>query len=305
VFYMTNKLIVMEIERFALHDGPGIRTVVFLQGCHLYCPWCANPESQSIKRQLMHIKSKCIKCKTCLINCPKRAIDFIHNNMAFNRDLCGECAICEDVCPQNAIRFSGENKSIDDIIEVVMKDKEYYQDSNGGLTISGGEPFIQYEGFLYLIKECKKKQLHIAVETTGNVDMCKIIEAEPYIDLFLFDIKHIDKDKLKRVTGGDLDKIIKNLEYISSINPSKIIIRVPVIPTFNYDVEVIKQIIDLAVKYKVKELHLLPFHTLGKNKYQQINKKYQFANVKMINKNELNKYLDVGDKKEISIKIGG
>ena len=296
---------VMEIERFALHDGPGIRTVVFLQGCPLFCPWCANPESQIIRKQLMYFEDKCVKCKTCLVNCPKKAIKFIDNELVFNRNMCGECQVCGDVCPKNAIRFSGQNKSIDEIMLEVMKDKDYYDDSNGGITISGGEPFVQYEGFLNLLKESKRKGLNIAVETTGNVDLSRIIEAEPFIDLFLFDIKHVDKKKLFEITGGDLEKILSNLEYISSKNLNKVIIRVPVIPTFNYDDKTLNEIIDLACKYKVKELHLLPFHNLGKNKYEQIDRKYQFADMKMLDKKELNKYLDIGENKGITIKIGG
>ena len=296
---------VMEIERFALHDGPGIRTVVFLQGCPLFCPWCANPESQIIRKQLMYFEDKCVKCKTCLVNCPKKAIEFIDNELVFNRNMCGECQVCGDVCPKNAIHFSGQNKSIDEIMLEVMKDKDYYDESNGGLTISGGEPFVQYEGFLNLLKESKRKGLNIAVETTGNVDISKIIEAEPFIDLFLFDIKHVDKKKLFEITGGDLEKILSNLEYISSKNPNKVIIRVPVIPTFNYNDKTLNEIIDLACKYKVKELHLLPFHNLGKNKYEQIDRKYQFADMKMLDKKELNKYLDIGENKGITIKIGG
>jgi pyruvate formate lyase activating enzyme len=295
----------MELERFALHDGPGIRTVVFLQGCPLHCPWCANPESQIIKKQLMYVESKCSKCKTCLINCPKKAIDVIDNKLVFNRDLCGECQVCGDLCPQNAIHFSGLIKNVEEVIEEVMRDKEYYEESNGGLTISGGEPFVQFEGFLQLLKEGKKKGLHIVVETAGDVDISKVIEAEPYIDLFLFDIKNADKIKLKEVTGGNLNTIIKNLEYISSKNPNKIIIRVPVIPTFNYDDESIEEIINIAVINQIKEVHLLPYHTLGKSKYNQINIKYEFSDIKMLNGADLNKYINIGNKKGIKIVIGG
>lgn len=296
---------VMEIERFAIHDGPGIRTVVFLQGCPLFCPWCANPESHGIKKQLMYSENKCVRCRTCLKNCPKENIKFINNRMVFDRSKCGECEICGKLCPSRAISFAGRIKSIDEIMTEVMKDKDYYDDSNGGITISGGEPFVQYEGFLELLKESERKGLNTAVETTGNVALEKVMEAEPYIDLFLFDIKHTDKKKLLEVTGGDLDRMLNNLEYIASKNPNKIIIRVPTIPTFNYNDKTINEIIDLACKHKIKELHLLPFHTLGKNKYDQIDKKYQITDMKMLNKNELKKYLEVGEKKGINIKIGG
>jgi pyruvate formate lyase activating enzyme len=296
---------VMEIERFAIHDGPGIRTVVFLQGCPLFCPWCANPESQGIKKQLLYVESKCVKCKKCVSHCPKDAIDVVDNRLVFNRDVCGECQICGEVCPQHAIRFSGIPKSIDEILSEVMKDEDYYQESKGGLTISGGEPFVQYEGFLALIKAGKNKGLHIAVETTGNIDINKIIEAEPYIDLFLFDVKHIDKMKLQEVTGADLDKIIKNLAYIAAKNPNKIIMRVPVIPTFNYEDETIEEILEMAAKYHVKEVHLLPYHTLGKNKYDQIGKQYTFVHSKMLDKKALDQYICIGEKKGVKVVVGG
>lgn len=296
---------VMEIERFAVHDGTGIRTVVFLQGCPLFCPWCANPESHVIKKILMYSENKCVRCETCLRNCPKGNIKFINNRMVFDRSTCGECEICGELCPSRAISFAGRNKSVDEIMKEVMKDKDYYDDSNGGITISGGEPFVQYEGFLELLKDSKSNGLNTAVETTGNVDFEKVVEAEPYIDLFLFDIKHTDKDKLLEVTGGDLDKILNNLEYIASKNPNKIIIRVPIIPIFNYDDKTINEIIDLACKHKIKEIHLLPFHTLGKNKYDQIDKEYKLTDMKMLNKNELKKYLEVGKRKGVNIKIGG
>lgn len=251
------------------------------------------------------MKNKCTKCKSCLMTCPKSAINFINDKIVFNRDLCGECEICGNICPNNAIHFSGLDKTVEEIIAEVMKDKDYYDDSNGGVTISGGEPFVQYKEFLELLKEFKQKGLNIAVETTGNVDINRIIEAEPYIDLFLFDIKHIEREKLKEATGGDLDKILRSLEYISSKSPEKIIIRVPVIPTFNYEDKIINEIIDLACKYEIKEIHLLPFHTLGKNKYDQIDKKYKLDDLSMLDKNELKKYIDIGIIKGVKIVIGG
>jgi pyruvate formate lyase activating enzyme len=303
---MTNTLRVMEVERFAIHDGPGIRTVVFLQGCPLRCPWCANPESQIIKKQLMYKENKCVKgCNICIEKCPKNAIRFIGDKLVFNRSLCGDCQLCGDECPHGAIVFSGVNKSIEDIMTEVMRDKDYYEYSEGGITVSGGEPFVQYEGFLGLLKESKRQGLHTAVETTGNVDMANLIEAEPYIDLFLFDMKHVDNNKLKEVTNGDFDIIIRSLEYISSKNSEKIIIRVPVIPSFNYDDDTIEEIFRIAQKNKIREVHLLPYHTLGKNKYEQIGKKYELTNIKMLNKSELSKYVDIGNKKGLRIVIGG
>ncbi|WP_119865394.1 glycyl-radical enzyme activating protein [Clostridium isatidis] len=295
----------IEIERFALHDGPGIRTVVFLQGCSLYCPWCANPESQIINKHLMHYKNKCIKCKACLKVCPIKAIDFKGNKIIFNRKICNSCDKCAEACTQNAIAFCGEEKSIEEIIKEIMKDKDYYEDSKGGVTISGGEPFLQYKELLELLRAIKGKNIHTAVETTGNVEYEKFIMAEPLIDLFLFDIKHLNKDKLKDITGGDLNKIIKNLNYIALKNPDKLIVRVPVIPDFNYDDKVINEIMEFVSSYKIKELHLLPFHNLGKNKYEQLGRSYLYKDMKNLNKAELLKYIELGESMNIKVKIGG
>ena len=254
---------VFNIEKFATHDGPGIRTAIFLKGCPLHCPWCANPESWSLKPTPMYDK------KT------------------------GETKI------------AGKYMSISEIVSAVLKDKDYFDNSNGGVTISGGEAFVQFEEMFALVKELKKHNLNIAIETTGNFKHDYLLQILPYVDLFLFDIKHLDKEKLFNVTGGNINLIMKNFDFLAQNFPHKIIVRVAVIPGFNDDEKTVKSIIDYVTKYKIKEIDLLPYHSFGANKWEQLNKEYQFKGIKSMEKSFLKKYEEYGKNKNIYVKIGG
>jgi pyruvate formate lyase activating enzyme len=302
---MKITLKIMEMERFAIHDGAGIRTIVFLQGCPLHCPWCSNPESQNIRKQLLYMENKCVGCGKCVQACPVSVISFEKGKPVFHREHCIGCESCANACPQHAIRFLGIDKTIDEVLAEVMRDEDYYEDSGGGITISGGEPFVQYAGFLELLRSSKMVGLNTAVETTGNTDLEKIKEAEPYIDTFLFDFKHSNPSKLKAVTGGDFFTILTNLEYLARVCPDKIILRVPVIPSFNYDEVTIGEIFDIACKNHILKVHLLPFHTLGKGKYAQLGIHYPFTEEKMLARRDLEPFQTIGRKKGLTICIGG
>lgn len=291
------------IERFATHDGDGIRTVVFLQGCPLRCPWCANPESQQIKTYLMYDKRKCIGCHSCA-SCPQKAITFINDHFHWDESLCIRCKACEHICLQDAISFVGEQRSIDSIMEEVLKDKDYYDRSSGGITISGGEPFVQFEGFMALLKRCKQEKLNVTVETCGQFPLRQLVEAYPYIDTYYFDIKHLDDDVYRKVVKGDLKRVTNNMEYLVKRNPEKVAFRVPVIPGFNDDEKVLTAIIDLAKTCKVREVHFLPYHTLGKIKYDKLMNHYEWSD-KMMNEKLLAKYVQIAKLRSVKLKIGG
>lgn len=295
---------VSNIERFTLHDGPGIRTTVFLKGCPLHCPWCANPETWSISPVLMHDSKKCVGCRQCEINCSSKAITWNHD-FHWNMDSCIFCHTCIDICSFDALSFSGKEMGIEEIVSEVLKDIRYYETSNGGVTISGGEPFVQFDDFLSLLKELKKHNLHVAVETTGNYELKKLKEAVPNIDLFLFDIKHTDKQLLKQVTGADLGQILQNLSFLSTVTTSDVIIRVPVIPGFNYEKKKILSIFDIAKKLGISNVNLLPYHSLGKNKWSQLHKTYAYEGIPMMDKRELEEYVEIGKEYDLQIKIGG
>lgn len=291
---------ISNIEKFATHDGPGIRTTVFLKGCPLHCPWCANPETWSMEPVLMHDERKCIACKTCMHVCRQQAISF-----PFQWDMtkCMYCKKCEEYCLQDAISFAGKDMEIEDVVYEVLKDKDYYEQSNGGVTISGGEPFMQFDAFLELIKQCKANGLHVAVETTGNYSLDALKEALPYVDLFLMDLKHLDAQKLKEVTGGNLDLILNNFTYLAKNCSEKVIVRMPVIPRFNDDI--CEDVIKFCASLKLSEVNLLSFHTMGKNKWNQLNKEFLYDQDKMMNRESLTSYIEIGKQLGVYVKIGG
>ncbi len=291
---------VSNIERFATHDGPGIRTTVFLKGCSLHCPWCANPETWDIRPVLMYDQRKCIHCQKCKEVCLNQAIDF---PFQWTQEKCQLCHRCEEVCLEEAISFSGQRMEIQALCKEVLKDQAYYQQSNGGVTISGGEPFVQFDAFLAFVQALKKEGLHVAIETTGNYPVEYLKKALPSIDLFLMDCKHLDAKKLKEVTGGNAHRMDQNFRYLAKHCPEKVIVRMPVIPRFNDDV--CKEVIDYAKEMGLKEVHLLPFHTLGKKKWEQLNRPFIYARDSMMPKDELQAYISYGKEIGIKVKIGG
>ena len=293
---------VSNIERFATHDGPGIRTTIFLKGCPLHCPWCANPETWTLDTILMHDEKKCVRCHCCQKVCEKKAIDF-DPDFKINRNLCDGCQKCMDVCIPEDISFSGKEMTIDEILEEISKDDAYYKNSNGGITLSGGEPLFQFEEVFKLIQILKEKGYHIAIETTGMYNLNVLKKVEPYIDLFLHDIKHLNKEKLESITGASKEIIFNNLDYLSKTCKEKVIIRTPVIPGFNE--EIVKDIILYAKEKGFKEVNLLPYHSLGKNKWHNLKKDYVYENEKMMDKSHLSSYTELGKELNICVKIGG
>jgi pyruvate formate lyase activating enzyme len=300
---LKQKLEVMEIQKFSVHDGDGIRTTVFLKGCPLRCPWCANPESQSLKKQVMYTESKCISCLKCVEACRYKAILAVEGKPVFYRSNCAGCGECERICPADAIQLSGKTMTIEEILKVVLKDKDYYDATGGGITVSGGEPFIQFEGFLALLKACKERELNTAVETAGQVPGDHMAEAEPYIDHFLYDIKHIEAQALRETTKGNLSEIYGNLKFLAELNPNKITIRVPVIPGFNMKEKVINHIYDWALELKIKKISLLPYHTLGKHKYIKLGMVYPMQEERMLEKSELIMFQKAGIGKNLIVTV--
>lgn len=295
---------IFNIERFALHDGPGIRTTVFFKGCPLRCPWCANPESQQWARQLMYQQSRCTFCLGCVENCPNAAVFFEGKGIVIDRDKCQVCGVCVGQCPNNALSLTGREKSIDEIYAEVIKDKDYYIASSGGMTLSGGEVMLQWEAAKGLIRKARADGIHTAIETCGDVPIKAFEELAEDTDLFLYDIKHMDKERIRSVTGGNLDRILQNLSWLAQQKANGVIIRMPVIPQFNDSHKVITQVFGLAKKLGIREVHLLPYHTLGIHKYGQLGMAYQMPE-KGIVKEELLPYVRIGGQMGLMVCIGG
>lgn len=295
---------VTNIERFATHDGPGIRTTVFLKGCPLHCPWCANPETQRMKPQCLYTKEKCILCHDCENVCKTKAITFKNGSFHYDEQACSSCFACEDACLQDAIEFHGKDQSISQILEEVMKDKAYYDRSNGGLTLSGGEPFLQYDAFLNLLRKAKEKGLHIAVETTGNYTLERLQLAMPYIDLFLYDFKHLDNQVLFETIGANGAQIKENLKYLLKVDPQRVEVRIPVIPGFNYDQATLTVMLTYLSGIGVQRVALLPYHSLGKAKYEKMGWSYDLP-VTMLQKEDLHLYQGIAEQLGMYVTIGG
>lgn len=268
---------ILEIERFAIHDGPGIRTIIFFQGCPLHCPWCANPESQVNSNQLLYISKNCINCGHCVSICPQNRISFENNRPHFNQHFCEECRICVNECYQNALQIAGRTINGEDIMKTIRRDADYYHNSGGGVTFSGGEALMQIECLSALLQECKTAGIHTAVETSGHIPLEYIETALPNVDLFLFDIKHLDATKLKEVTGGNLSLILHNLGIITKDSAHKVVLRVPCIPNFNLNDEFMDNLFTLALAHGITRIDLLSYHTLGRDKYAQLDRKYNYS----------------------------
>lgn len=262
---------IANIQRFSVHDGYGIRTIVFLAGCTMRCKWCQNPETISGINELMFNVHNCVGCGFCVPHCPHGALSLNKEagHVVIDRNICVECFTCVDYCYYDALNSSLKIMEVDEVFDEVMKDEVFYRNSGGGLTLSGGEPLFQIDFAVELAQRVKGKGVHTAIETAGNVPYSSIERILPFIDLFLFDIKGIDADIHKEWTGVSNLLVIENFKRVVH-EDKEIIVRVPLIPGVN-DGEEFRKIIDFVVEYpQVKELHILPFHTLGESKYTQL-----------------------------------
>ncbi|MEB4676425.1 glycyl-radical enzyme activating protein [Enterobacteriaceae bacterium G50] len=267
---------IFNIQRYSTHDGPGIRTVVFLKGCSLGCRWCQNPESRSREQDLLFDPRLCLEgCDLCHQAAPE-VIERALHGLLIHREKLNEThlAALSDCCPTQALTVCGEEKSVEDIIATVLRDKPFYDRSGGGLTLSGGEPFMNPELALGLLKNAHQQGIHTAVETCLHVPWRYLEPALPYIDLFLADLKHVDDARFKTWTDGSAKRVLDNLQRIAAAG-KKMTIRVPLIQGFNADVNSIKAITEFAAdKLGVQEIHFLPYHTLGINKYSLLGQPY-------------------------------
>jgi pyruvate formate lyase activating enzyme len=260
--------LIFEVKRFAVHDGPGIRTTLFLKGCPLKCKWCHNPESISPQPQLAYYEHKCINCGECADICPEHAHSFIEGTHYFDRTKCISCGKCEDVCLGNALRLYGKEISVGEALKLAVDDRDFYG-NEGGVTLSGGEPLLQGEFCFELLKALKQEHIHTAVDTCGFVNWNTFEKILPVTDMFLFDLKHSNSTEHKKLTGQRNEIILENLERLSQ-HGACVEVRMPLIPEANDSEQNICASASLLEKLNIESVKLLPFHAMAKNKYSAI-----------------------------------
>lgn len=277
--------IISNIQAYSLHDGPGVRTLVFLKGCPLRCQWCSNPEGQAPDIEIEFYQSKCVRCGNCLKACDRKAINpdpELTSGFKIKRELCNYCGNCVSTCPTAALKFAGREVSVSDVVTEVKKDKYFYMTSHGGVTLSGGEPLHQFDFTRELIEKLYQENIDIAIETCGHVPWERFEQILPYLNLVLYDIKHMDAKKHKEGTGFSNRLILSNLVRLVNAN-IPIIIRLPLIPEFNLDPNHIRDVGEFISNLaNVSQVDLMPFHQLGKEKYQRLSREYALEGLKAL-----------------------
>ncbi len=304
---METRGCIYNIQHFSIHDGPGIRTLVFFKGCRLRCPWCANPESQDFAPEIGRRSDRCVRCGACRRACPRGAI----SERAFfvNPGLCDGCGKCVDACPQDALVVFGKRMSAQEVITDVARDRSYYRISGGGVTVSGGEPFDQ-AGFLRsLLSECQAAGFHTAVETNGYAPSDVIRDVSRFVDLFLFDMKHMDRAAHEKLCGVPNQLILDNLRLIALETEKSVVVRIPVIPGMNNDSRnfhsLADMLSDLTWRGRAIEVHVLPYHGLGISKYQTLGREYLLKDIAPPSETELREVIALFRTKGICAVLGG
>lgn len=256
--------VIFNIQRMSMHDGPGVRSTVFFKGCNLRCRWCHNPESICPLPEVEWNPQRCIGCGDCIFVCRTKARYLEGGRVVYDRERCDGCGLCAGVCVSEAVRVAGQRMEITDIVNEVEKDLRMYRITGGGVTCSGGEPMLQIEALEELLQELKRRQVHTAVDTAGNVPWSffeRILEA---VDLFMFDIKHLDEEVHRKYTGVSNKRILENFDRL--VSKKEVIVRVPVIKMVNEDS--LQEIAAFLEGKGVRMVELLPYHELGMSKYE-------------------------------------
>jgi len=295
---------VFNIQRYSIHDGEGIRTNIFFKGCPLRCRWCSNPESQSFTPEIMFDEPKCQGFGDCL-QTGDGAFCLRNDHLEINRKAITRFQPYHACCPSKALSVAGYEKSVHQILREIEKDLHFYRQSGGGITLTGGEPFSQGNDLRDLIHELNTRNIPVAVETCLHVPWEKIVPYLPLVSEFLVDLKHVDAIKFRAFTDGKLDLVLGNLKRLDASRVSYRL-RIPVIPGFNHSLPEMQRIIDFAdTLQNCQYIDLIPYHTLGENKYKMLGKSNPYAGNQPVQKGELYPYRHYAEKKGFMITIGG
>ena len=297
-----NKAIVFNIQRFSIQDGPGIRTTVFLKGCPLRCLWCSNPESQNSFLEMGHRNTICIRCGRCVEICPVKASSMTEEGIKIDRELCTNCGKCIQSCVVGARRFYGEVMSVDQVFQEVKRDKDFYQDSGGGVTASGGEPLLHADFVAELLQCCWENDIHTCIETCGYADKDAWEKVLPYTNLVLFDLKLMDPITHHKWTGESNEKIVDSLKLVAG-SGVPVMIRIPVIPGVNDSDKNMKESAKYIRSLGLKKVQLMPYHRYGASKYEILDRHYSLSELKPQSDKQLSEIINIFQTHDLDCEI--
>lgn len=297
--------VVFDVKRFSIHDGPGIRTTVFLKGCPLTCSWCHNPESQASAPELMLRQNRCIHCSACVDACARGAITWRDGAPHTDTDLCTLCGACVEVCYAEARQMVGQTMTVAEVMHRVERDVAFYDESGGGVTFSGGEPLLQADFLLALLEACQARGIHTAVDTSGFAPWEVLDRVRHQTDLFLYDLKCVDDAQHQQTTGVPNARILSNLRTLSQ-HGHEIVLRVPVVPGTNDDAATMDRIGALAASLPaLRRVDLLPYHPTGSEKYRRMGRTYSLDGVETPTEARMAEIAARLRKLDLIVKIGG
>jgi len=307
LFMKNTKATVFDIQKFSVHDGPGIRTLIFMKGCPLTCIWCSNPESQLSAPQLVFYGEKCIRANRCLEICSNNAISVKGNRLVLDKSLCNLCGKCVEACYAGAWKMFGMVVDVNYIMEEIKKDILFYKNSGGGVTFGGGEPLL-YPGFISAVaSRCQSEGIPVAIETCGFASWRNFEKILDNIDLVMFDIKHMDPKIHKELCGRSNQLILENLKRLSPRDDIEVIVRVPIIPGLNDSEDNINNTIRFVASLRgnIKGMELLPYHKFGENKYERLGQKYALTGLKIPSDEHMQNIKRAMEGYRLNIQIGG